>query len=110
MPRRQFCETSARTKIIGWQSNLIGDVSKKTPKDAIGSTVFATIGKVRQRFDVLSGASYASQSDQTIHIGLGNADKIDKLEVVWANGQTEVFPIEKIDTQITLEQNKIVKK
>lgn len=87
---------------------LIGDVSKKTPKDATGSTVFVTTGKVRQRFDLISGASYASNNDQTIHIGLGNAAKIDKLEVVWANGQTEVFPVEKIDTQIILEQNKSV--
>ncbi len=85
---------------------LIGDVSKKTPKDAIGSTVYATIGKIRQRFDVISGSSYASNSDETIHIGLGDATKIDKLEVIWANGQTEIFPIDKIDTQITLEQNK----
>jgi hypothetical protein len=89
---------------------LIGDVSKKTPKDAIGSTVYATIGKVRQRFDVISGASYASNNDETIHIGLGDATKIDKLEIIWANGQTEVFPIDKIDTQITIEQNKVVKK
>ena len=87
---------------------LVGDVSKKTPKDATGSTVFVTTGKVRQRFDVISGASYASNNDQTIHVGLGNAAKIDKLEVIWANGQTEVFPVEKIDTHITLEQNKSV--
>ncbi len=90
-----------------WLSvKLIGDVSKKTPKDAIGSTIFVTIGKVRQRFDVISGSSYASNNDQAIHIGLGNITKIDKLEVVWANGQSEVFQIDKIDTQIILEQNK----
>ncbi len=92
-----------------WLSvKLIGDVSKKTPKDATGSTVFVTTGKVRQRFDIISGSSYASNNDQAIHIGLGNAAKIDKLEVVWANGQTEVFPVEKIDTRIILEQNKSI--
>lgn len=90
-----------------WLSvKLVGDVSKKTPKDAIGSVVFVTVGKVRQRFDVISGSSYASNNDQTIHIGLGDASKIDKLEVIWANGQTEIIPIEKLDTKITIEQNK----
>ncbi len=66
-----------------WLSvKLVGDVSKKTPNDAIGSIVYATTGKIRQRFDLTSGASYASQSEQIIHIGLGDATKIDRLEVV----------------------------
>ncbi|NOT49455.1 MAG: CRTAC1 family protein [Acidobacteria bacterium] len=85
---------------------LIGDVSKKTPKDAIGSTVFATIGGVRQRFDVTSGASYASQSDQRVHIGLGQADKIDKVEIRWSNGETETIKIPAVDRILTVEQSK----
>ncbi len=88
---------------------LIGDVAKKTPKDAIGSTVFVTIGKLRQRFDSTSGANYASQDEQTIHVGLGDATKIDKLEVVWANGQIEIFPVEAINKLLTLKQNDKVK-
>jgi enediyne biosynthesis protein E4 len=83
---------------------LIGDPTKKTPKDAIGSKVFATIGKVRQRFDVTSGAGYASQNDQTIHIGLGDAAKVDALEIVWANGQSEKIVVDKINTLMTIKQ------
>jgi hypothetical protein len=88
---------------------LVGDVSKKTPKDAIGSTVYATVGKISQRFDLTSGANYASQDEQTIHIGLGEASKIDKLEVFWANGQTETFPVDGINKLLTLKQNGNVK-
>ncbi|MBA3599661.1 MAG: CRTAC1 family protein, partial [Acidobacteria bacterium] len=84
---------------------LVGDVSKKTPRDAIGSTVFVTTGKLRQRFDLTSGAGYASQDEQTIHIGLGDASKVDKLEVFWANGQTETFPVEGINKILILKQN-----
>ncbi len=83
---------------------LIGDTTQKTPKDAIGSSVFVTTGSMRQRFDVMSGASYASNNDQTIHLGLGTATKIDKLEIVWANGQTETVPIDKIDTYLVIKQ------
>ncbi len=95
-----------------WLSvKLIGDVSKKTPKDALGSTVFVKTSKTRQRFDLTSGASYASQNEQTIHVGLGDAAKIDRLEVVWANGQKEEFTIDKINVLLTLKQNSgIVKK
>ncbi len=83
---------------------LIGDPAKKTPKDAIGSKVFVTTGKIRQRFDVTSGAGYASQNDQTIHIGLGDAAKIDTLEIVWSNGQSEKFSVDKINTLMTIRQ------
>ena len=88
---------------------LVGNPAKKTPKDAVGSFVYITTGKLRQRFDLTSGGSYASQNEQIIHAGFGEAAKIDKLEVVWANGQTEDFPVEKINTQIVIKQSGTVK-
>lgn len=95
----------ADTKNHWLEIKLVGDVSKKTPLDAIGSTVYVTTGKMRRRFDLTSGAGYASQNEQKILVGLGENTKIDRLEVVWANGQTEQFPAGKIDAQITLKQN-----
>jgi len=83
---------------------LVADPSAKSPKDAIGSTLFATAGSVRQRFDLTSGASYASQSEQIIHVGLGAAVKIDRLQVRWPNGASEEFAVDKIDTLVTLKQ------
>jgi enediyne biosynthesis protein E4 len=83
---------------------LIGDVSRNTPKDAIGSKVFVTIGGLRQRFDIVSGASYASHSDMRIHIGLGVAKKVDKLEILWSNGEAETVAIPAIDRSITIRQ------
>jgi enediyne biosynthesis protein E4 len=83
---------------------LIGDTSKKTPKDAIGTKVFVTIGKIRQRFDIVSGASYASQNEQIIHVGLGEALKVDKIEVVWGNGQSQIVSVDKIDTLVEIRQ------
>jgi hypothetical protein len=59
---------------------------------------------MRQRFDLTSGAGYASQSSQTISVGLGDAVKIDDFEVLWANGQTEKFTIDKVDTQVVIKQ------
>lgn len=83
---------------------LVGDTAKKTPKDAIGSCVFVTTGKLRQRYDLISGGSYASQNEQIIHIGLGTAAKIDKLEVVWSNGDVETYPIAEINKLVTIKQ------
>jgi hypothetical protein len=85
---------------------LIGDVAKKTPKDAIGSVAFLTAGGVRQRQDVLSGAIFCSQNDLTLHFGLGAATKIDKLEIKWANGTVENIAVPAVDRIMTITQGK----
>ena len=89
---------------------LAGDVAGKTPKDAIGSIVYLTTGKIRQRLDVISGAVYCSQNDLTLHVGLGAATKADKLEVQWANGAVEAFEVPAIDKTITIVQGKGIRK
>jgi hypothetical protein len=90
-----------------WLSlKLVGDTTKKTPRDAVGSTVFVTVGSLRQRFDVFSGASYASQSDQRLHIGLGAAEKIDKLEIRWAGGSVETINISGVDREIVITEGR----
>ncbi len=88
---------------------LVGDVARKTPKDAIGSIAYVTTGKLRQRIDLVSGAVYCSQNDLTLHFGLGAATKVDKLEVQWSNGALEVFNVPAIDKIIILEQGKGLK-
>ena len=85
---------------------LIGDVTKKTPVDAIGSIAYLTTGSVRQRQDVVSGAVFCSQNDMTLHFGLGAATKVDKLEIKWSNGSTESFDVPAIDKIITIKQGK----
>lgn len=89
---------------------LVGDVSKKTPRDAIGSVVYVTTGQTKQRFDVLSGAVYCSHNDLTVHVGLGAATKVDKLEIQWPNGSLEAVTVPGIDRIVTITQGKGVTK
>jgi hypothetical protein len=90
--------------------HLVGDVSKKSPKDAIGSTAYLTTGKLRQRMDVVSGGVYCSQNDPTLHFGLGAATKVDKLEIQWPNGTIETFNIPSVNKAYTIVQGKSGKK
>jgi enediyne biosynthesis protein E4 len=85
---------------------LIGDVAKKSPRDAIGAIAYVTTGKLRQREDVISGASYASQNDMTLHFGLGAATSIDKLEIKWSDGSSEIVPVPGIDRKLTITEGK----
>jgi hypothetical protein len=85
---------------------LVGDVAKKSPRDAIGASVYLTTGKLRQRQDVISGASYASQNDMTLHFGLGAATTVDKLEVKWPHGSSETINVPGIDRKLTVTEGK----
>jgi hypothetical protein len=85
---------------------LVGDVDKKSPRDAVGSIAYLTTGKIRQRLDAVSGAVYCSQNDPTLHFGLGAATKVDKLEVQWPNGSMETFDVPAIDKTMTITQGK----
>jgi hypothetical protein len=90
---------------------LVGDVSKKTPRDAVGSTVYLTAGRLRQRQDVVSGAGFCSQNDMTLHFGLGKANRVSKLEVRWANGTIENVnvPVTATDRVLVLTQGQGLK-
>ena len=85
---------------------LVGDPSKKSPRDAIGAIGYVTTGKLRQRADVVSGASYASQNDLKLHFGLGPATTIDKLEVKWPAGALETVSIVGCDRAVTIVEGK----
>lgn len=84
----------------------MGDVSKKSPRDAIGATVYVTTGKIRQRQDVVSGGSYASQNDMTLHFGLGAATTVDKFEIKWPDGFTETLQAPVVDRKLTVVEGK----
>ena len=53
-----------------------------------GATLIAWVGGVPLRRTV-GGSSYLSEDSHRIHIGLGTATKIDRLEVRWLRGQSE---------------------
>jgi hypothetical protein len=88
---------------------LTGDPARKSPRDATGAIAYVTTGKMRQREDVVSGGSYASQNDPCLFFGLGAAAKVDKLEVKWPDGSTETFDVPGVDRTLTLTEGKGVK-
>ena len=88
------------------QLQLVGDVTKKSPRDAVGSIAYLTVGKIRQRADVVSGAVYCSQNDMTLHFGLGAATKVDKLEIQWPDGTMEKVDVRSVDKRIKIVQGK----
>jgi enediyne biosynthesis protein E4 len=62
-----------------------------TNKLALNARVLVTTGKMKQMAEVRSGGSYLSQSDLRLHFGLGEVARLDRVEVQWPNGKTQVF-------------------
>jgi len=76
----------------------------KSPRDAVGATVYLTANGMKQRGDVLSGGSYASSSDPRVHFGLGQAAKVDDTEVHWPDGKVEHVSVPGVDRIVTITE------
>ncbi len=76
--------------------------------DALGTSVEVEAGGRKQRSVVHSRVSFLSQSDRRVHFGLGDATRIDRLEVVWPDRQRQVLEDLPVDRFLTIEQGKEV--
>ena len=82
---------------------LIG--GPKSPRDAVGTTVYLTASGMKQRADVISGGSYLSSNDDPRpHFGLGQATKIDDIEIHWPDGKVEHVTVPGIDRIVTITE------
>jgi hypothetical protein len=84
------------------EMKLVG--GPKSPRDAVGATVYVTANGMKQREDVLSGGSYLSSNDPRPHFGLGTATKVDDIEIHWPSGKVEHFNVPGIDRIVTLKE------
>tara|TARA_R110002072_G_scaffold534_2_gene3520 strand:+ start:55139 stop:57661 length:2523 start_codon:yes stop_codon:yes gene_type:complete len=76
-------EETAKSLVV----KLKGKVSNR---DAIGSFVRAKIGNETIVRHLIANNGTA-QSEKILHFGMGNASKVDRLEVTWPNGNKQVL-------------------
>ena len=81
-------------RLIGTRSN----------RSAIGARVRVTTGQVTQIREVQGGGSYLSQNDLRVHVGLGAASVVDRIEVRWPNGLEETWTGVTPDRLLTLRE------
>jgi hypothetical protein len=60
-------------------------------RDALGSKLRLTAGGVTQVREHVSGAGYFSANAPEVHFGLGDAEKIESLEIRWPSGRTRAY-------------------
>ncbi|MFY9855481.1 MAG: CRTAC1 family protein, partial [Terracidiphilus sp.] len=81
---------------------LIG--GPKSPRDAVGATVYLSADGMRQRGDVLSGGSYLSSNDMRVHFGLGDATDAGTAEIHWPSGAKEMVKLPTVDRIYTITE------
>ncbi len=87
-------------------SILVKTVGTRSNRDGIGAEIKVVAGGLTQVDWVRSGGSYLSSSDLRVHFGLGNAASVDRLEVRWPSGRTDVVSSPMVDHVLVVEEGK----
>ena len=82
---------------------LVGTTSNR---DAISARVKVTTGGIAQMREVKAGSSYLAQNDLRVHVGLGKATRIDRIDVRWPNGQSEAVNGATVNEIVTVTEGK----
>jgi len=82
--------------------HLIGSNSNK---DAIGALVRLTANGSTQMTQKKGGCGYLSQNDPRLHFGLGMADTVEKIEIVWPSGKEQVLENIQANQILVVEEN-----
>jgi len=64
-------------------------VGTRSNRDGLGARLTITAGERTQVREIKSGSSYLGQNDLRAHVGLGEATRVDRIDVRWPAGQTE---------------------
>jgi hypothetical protein len=70
---------------------LLQLVGRASNRDGVGALVRVEAGGRKQIDELRCGYSYLSMNDLRLHFGLGSARRIDRLEIRWPSGLTQVF-------------------
>ena len=73
-------------------------------RDAIGAIVRIGSDKGSWTSQIAPSTSFLSSNEPCAHFGLGNVERIDRIEVDWPDGTSEIFPGVLVDQRLSLVQ------
>jgi hypothetical protein len=73
-------------------------------RDAYGAEITVTAGKSRWVRWLNPGSSYLCSHDPRVHVGLGSAERVDAVRVVWPDGSEETFAGQAADQTVVLRK------
>jgi hypothetical protein len=70
---------------------MVDAVDPRLRREAIGARITVVCGERRLVRTITRGSSYLSSHDPRAHFGLGQSDRVDRIEVRWPDGLEESF-------------------
>jgi hypothetical protein len=82
------------------------ELATKDHRDLVGARVVVEAAGRKQTRFAKNGGSYASAHDPRLHFGLGDAERIERVTVIWPSGKEERWKNVKVDRywRLTEEQ------
>jgi hypothetical protein len=71
-------------------------------RDGVGAQVRLVTGELRQFEEVHSGRGYQGHFGSRLHFGLGQRTRVDRIEVRWPGGGTDVIQDLSGDQRVTI--------
>jgi hypothetical protein len=78
-----------RNATAGGNAIMLRLMGATANRDALGARVSVTAGGRTQVREVKSGSSYLGQNDLRVHVGLGSATSVDRVDIRWPDGRAE---------------------
>ena len=72
--------------------------------EAIGARVSIQAGSSKQLREMRAGSNFVSQNPVEAHFGLGQAERIDELRIVWPDGEVQMLTDLEADQRLVIEQ------
>ena len=76
----------------------------KTNRDGVGARVKVVAGDLMLSDEVHSGRGYQSHYGTRLHFGLGDCEKVDRIEVRWIGGAVDLFKDIAVDQLLTITE------
>ena len=75
---------------------------------AIGATARVTAGGRVHRRAVGGQSSYLSQNEAVLHVGLGDAERVERVEILWPDGEQQIIDGLGVDRLVRVRQGEAV--
>jgi hypothetical protein len=85
-----------------WLTVRVVDPARK--RDAYGAEISVQAGARRWMRCINPAYSYLCSNDPRAHFGLGAAERVDRIDVVWPDGTEETFPGQAADQAVLLRK------
>ncbi len=77
---------------------------KESNRNGLGASVTVRVGEKRFRREIRSSAGFQASGPLEVHIGIGTAEKIDEVIVVWPSGKTQSVTEVELDRRMLIEE------